>query len=69
MYVEADVALVRANGLARVDSHANKNRPCGEDSLALGSGCGCIRSLCERDEDRVALRVDLDAAVRGKRVS
>jgi hypothetical protein len=52
-----------------VDPHANANRPITKRRLSVGrrrKGVGCTR---ERYEERIALGVDFDAAISGKRVT
>ena len=66
--VDPDVALVGHDRLARVEPHADADRSVAERRLPVGGGgdrVGCAR---ERDEERVALRVHLDAAVPRKRL-
>jgi hypothetical protein len=61
--VEPDVSLVGHERLAGVDAHSDPKRLAGEGSLSLlRGGQGAARPR-ERDEESVALRVDLDAAV------
>jgi len=61
MHVHADVSLVRHCGPAGVHAHPHADGPARESSLGV-SGCShCVPGPCERDEERVALRVDLDA--------
>ena len=61
---EADVALARSFGFAAVDTHPHADWASSERSLGLGRGGGGIARRAERDEERVALRVDLGAPVR-----
>ncbi|HEY2937173.1 MAG TPA: hypothetical protein VGJ25_11280 [Gaiellaceae bacterium] len=68
MDVEADVALRSEGRLSRVQADANANRAAAEQPLRLDGGGRSIPGTCERDEEGVALRVDLDAAVRRERV-
>ena len=66
VHVEADVPLLRQPRLARVQPHPHAYRPVGQRALAVrGSGDG-VRRAGEGDEERVTLRVDLDALVVGK---
>ena len=59
MHVEADVVVAHDRRLTRVDAHADAERQPVESSLAFGRcGDGVIRAG-EREEERVALRVDL----------
>ena len=60
--VDADVALVGEERRAAVEAHAHADRP-GRELLGRGGGRGERGgSGGEGDEERVALRVDLDAA-------
>ena len=61
--VEADVPLVRSARLAGVHAYAHPYRPAGERALGVPRRPDRALCICERDEERVALRVDLDAAV------
>jgi hypothetical protein len=63
VHVLADVALVRDGGGSRVDAHAHAHGPAGQRCLSVGSSDGGMRRGREREEERTALRVDLDAAV------
>ena len=67
--VHADVALLRQLWLAGMQPHADANRRRGERRLAGRRRRRRVRRACERVEERVALRVDLDAAVRGERLA
>ncbi len=61
--VHAHVALVRHERLAGVEADADADRPgCEAFSRFLGGAHGLDRSR-ERDEERVSLRVDLDAVM------
>lgn len=66
MDVGADVPLPGRRGRARVQTHPHSDRPTGQRPLSGKSGGGRAGHRRERDEERVALRVDLDAAVRGE---
>ena len=66
MDVEADVSLVGQPRLARVQPHPHPYRPVGKCTLAVRGGGDRVRRAGESDEERVALRVDLDALVVGK---
>jgi hypothetical protein len=64
MDVQPDVTLLRYERLSRVEPHADTDRPTGEriagrNRRAQRTGCGR-----KGGEERVALRVDLDTAVR-----
>ena len=61
--VDPDVALVGHDRLARVEPHADADRPVAERRLPVGGGGDRVGGARERDEERVALRVHLDAAV------
>ena len=61
--VDADVALLGCDRLARVEPHAHSDRAAAERRLPVGGGRDRIGGARERHEERVALRVDLDAAV------
>jgi hypothetical protein len=60
VHIEADVALANELGLSGVDSHPYRQR-----ELCLCLISGSYRGSCRRkgDEERVALRIDLDAGV------
>jgi len=49
-----------------MQSHAHPNRAVREGALAVRGGGDGIRSPAEGDEERVTLRVYLDAVVRGE---
>jgi len=66
MYVEADVPLLGQPRLAGVQPHPHPYRPAGKCALALRGGGYGVRRAGECDEERVALRVDLNASVVGK---
>ena len=61
--VDPDVALLGYDRLARVEPHAHADRPAAERSLPVGGGRDRVGGARERDEERVPLRVHLDAAV------
>jgi hypothetical protein len=69
MHVHADVPVARHDGLARVEPDANADRASVELRLRLARSGECVRSAREGDEERVALRVDLDPAVLRERVA
>lgn len=69
MDLYADVSLWRDVWLAGVKPHPNSYRPVGERLLRLGRGRDRLSCVGARDEKRIALRVDLDAAVRRERIS
>lgn len=62
MHVEPDVSLLRDERLAGVDSHTHLDRPCGKGCLSLLCRRDRVRGAREGDEERIALRVDLDPA-------
>ena len=61
--VEAYIPFVGEPRLAAVKPHTNLDRPADQRLLRLGGGSHGIRGSCERDEERVALGIDLDAVV------
>ena len=61
--VHPDVALVGHDGLARVQPHANADRSVAKRRLPVRGGADRVGGARERDEERIALRVHLDAAV------
>jgi hypothetical protein len=66
MHVDADVGVLSKSGSAGVDAHSHPDLTFGQSCLGI---CGCAqRALCcrEGDEERVALRVHLDAAMGAK---
>ena len=63
VHVEADVALVRDLRLAGVHPDADADRPGREPALDLRGGRDSVGSAGESGEERVALGVDLHAAV------
>ena len=67
VHVEADVSLLGQPRLARVQPHPHAYRPVGQCALAVRSGGDGVRRAGEGDEERVTLRVDLDAFVLGER--
>jgi hypothetical protein len=68
VHVDSDVSLVRQQRLAGVHTHPHPDRPV-ERRLHLPRRCERIRRPPERDEKRIALRVHLDAAVTGERLT
>ena len=63
VHVLADVAVLRQVRSARVDAHAHLDRPLAERLLRLPRRRERARCCREGDEERIALRVDLHAAV------
>ena len=66
MNINADVSGLRQQRLARVEAHPYADTTTGESRLGLTSRGNSILSSRERDEERVALRVDLDTRALGK---
>jgi hypothetical protein len=69
MNVHPDVARCGSERLAGVDPHSHPHRGRDESALGIGRGSDGIRGSGESDEEGIALRVDLDSAVLGERVS
>src|SRR5205085_4273353 len=67
VHVETDVTLFRKPRLARVQTHPHANRATGKCALAVGSSGDRVRRAGEDDEERITLRVDLDALVLSER--
>jgi len=67
MDVLADVALLRQMRRARVQPHPHPDRAASQRLLRRPRSRGRPRGGREGDEERIPLRVDLDAAVRGER--
>ncbi len=63
VHVEADIALLGQDGLARVQAHANPDRARGEHVLGRPCSGDPVARPGEGDEEGVALRVHLDAPV------
>ena len=61
--VDPDVALLRDERLAGVHSHAHAYRGGAERGLRAACRSNRVRRAREREEERVSLRVHLDAAV------
>ena len=68
VHVDADVALPGDGRRSSVESHAHGDRPGCEVILRRACGVGGAARGRERDEEGVALGVDLDAAMRSERV-
>ena len=66
--VKADIALRRPLGHTRVEAHANEDRTAIERGLALDRRVHRVRGCGEGVEERVALRVHLDASVARERL-
>ncbi len=66
--VDADVALVRHDRLAGVEPHAYADRAALERAPRLGGGGNGVGGARKRDEEGIALGVDLDARVPRERV-
>src|SRR5262249_61625835 len=69
VHVEADVTFLGQPWLARVQPHPHANRSVGKRALAIGSRGDRVRRKSEDDEERITLRVDLDAVVLGERLA
>ncbi len=73
--VEAEVALLPDVRLARMDPHAHEHLLTAgpvvlvESSLGVDRRGDCVARPGEREEERVALRVDLRSAVRAERLA
>ncbi len=67
--VDPDVALVRRLWLTGVDSDAHADGAALERVARVGGRRHCVRCAREGNEERVALRVDLDAVVSRERFS
>ena len=67
--VDPDVALVRRLWLTGVNSDTHADRAALERVARVGGRRNCVRCASEGDEEGVALGVDLDACVRGERLS
>jgi hypothetical protein len=61
MYVEADVTLSALHWLTGVEAHPHLHRTAGQSALCFGGGRDGVGRTRERDEESVALRVDLDS--------
>ncbi len=68
VHLHPDVALVREQRLAGVQTHADANAAASKRLLCLRRGRQRIGCLREGHEERVALRVHLDAAVTRERL-
>ena len=67
VHVEADVTVADERRLPGVNSHPDAQRQSVEAALSRGGGGNCIVGAREREEERVALHVDLVAC--GERLS
>ena len=63
VHVEPDIALVRPERLAGVQPHPHAHRAARKRALRVGGGGHGVGRAREGDEERVALRVDLDPVV------
>src|SRR5439155_20652238 len=63
MYVHADVPLVGDDRFTCVHTHANTDGADGEGIAPFSRSGKRVRGSCEGDEERVPLRVHLNAAV------
>src|SRR5438874_2104478 len=66
MNVCADVALCRQERRSGMHTHAHADWPRGKLLRDRPRSFHCPHRLRERNEERVALRIDLDATVRGE---
>jgi hypothetical protein len=69
MDIDADVALLREERLARVQAHAHTNGTQAERRSSFPGRGECVRGLGKGNEERVALRVHFDTAVPGEGVA
>ena len=69
VHVDADVSLLSHERLAGVHTHAHTDCAAGQTVLPVGRGGEGVGRLRERDEERIALRVDLDTRVACERVT
>ncbi|HEU5245062.1 MAG TPA: hypothetical protein VFU33_11730 [Gaiellaceae bacterium] len=67
--VLADVALLGRGRSSRVQAHAHANRSRGQPFARRLRGGGRSGGCRKREKESVALGVDLDAAVRGRRLT
>ena len=67
VHVGAHVSLFRDDRLARVDADPHPHGASRQLRLDFSCGCDGVTRAFEREEERVALRVDLDPAVAGER--
>ena len=63
VHVDPDVSLLGHPRLAGVEPHPDADRPLGQAALGVRGCGGRVRRARERHEERVTLRVDLDAVV------
>jgi len=68
VHIEADITLVCDDRLAGVDAHANADRASVQSRLTVASSRKRIRCAGKRDEEPIALRVDLHAIVTAEHV-
>ena len=61
--IDPDVALGGNHGFARVDAHSHAYRATRERALHTLRRRDSVGSVRERGEERIALRIDLDATV------
>jgi hypothetical protein len=69
MHIGPDVALLAEVGRAGVDAHAHADRSGGQSIARQGSRSARALRRRECDDERVALRIDLCAPVRGERLT
>jgi hypothetical protein len=65
--IEADIPLLGQPRLTRMQTHPHPDRAARERALSFLGSPYRIRSTTEGDEERVTLRIDLDAIVRRER--
>ena len=68
MNINADVAFLGEDRLARVEAHPHTHRPSAQRNLRFLRGRDRIRGTSKGHEEGISLRVDLDAAVARNRV-
>jgi hypothetical protein len=69
MHIDPDVPLVGDDRLAGMQSNPHSNRCVGKGIACSGCRCECVGRLRERDEERVSLRLHLDATVACERLA
>src|SRR5262249_47922647 len=69
VHIDADIALVDQERLTRMDAHPNAHRASPERRLALTRRSYSVARAGEGDEERVALRVNLNPVMTDERVA
>ena len=69
MHVEPDIPFLGTKRFACVKSHPHPHRAGCECELRVGGRCHGVRCTSKRDEERIALGVDLDSIVPRPRIS